>query len=59
MAPRARRRGVERYQLSSRAYNGIALDLVETYRWGWEELYRIESEMASYLRPHPPRRLDR
>jgi uncharacterized protein (DUF885 family) len=37
--------GRELYQLSSRVYNGIELDLEETYRWGWEELYRIESEM--------------
>ncbi|MEO8538243.1 MAG: DUF885 domain-containing protein [bacterium] len=37
--------GRELYQLSSRVYNGIELDLEETYQWGWEELYRIESEM--------------
>lgn len=37
--------GREMYQLSSRIYNGIELDLEETYAWGWEELYRIESEM--------------
>lgn len=37
--------GPERYQMGSRAANGITLDLMETYEWGWEELYRIEREM--------------
>lgn len=37
--------GSELYQLSSRSFNGIELDLEETYAWGWEELYRIEREM--------------
>lgn len=39
--------GEDRYQLSSRAFNGIELDLRETYEWGWEELDRIEREMIS------------
>ena len=39
--------GPDRYQLNSRFYNGITLDLEETYRWGWDELYRIEAEMAT------------
>ena len=39
--------GRELYQLSSRVYNGIELDLEETYRWGWDELYRIEEEMRT------------
>lgn len=39
--------GRELYQLSSRVYNGIELDLEDTYRWGWDELYRIEAEMRS------------
>jgi len=39
--------GPDRYQLNSRFYNGITLDLEETYRWGWDELYRIEAEMAA------------
>ena len=38
--------GRERYQAASRGFNGIELDLDETYRWGWEELWRIQSEMA-------------
>ncbi len=37
--------GPDRYQMGSRAANGITLDLAETYEWGWEELYRIEDEM--------------
>ena len=39
--------GRELYQLSSRVYNGIELDLEETYLWGWDELNRIESEMRA------------
>ena len=37
--------GQERYSLAARAYNGIELDLEETYRWGWEQLAWVESEM--------------
>ena len=37
--------GRELYQLSSRVYNGVELDLEETYQWGWDELYRVEDEM--------------
>ena len=37
--------GEDRYKLHSRQYNGIDLDLRETYDWGWQELYRIEDEM--------------
>ena len=39
--------GADRYQLNSRIYNGTTLDLEDTYAWGWDELYRIESEMAA------------
>ncbi len=39
--------GRDLYQLSSRVYNGIELDLEETYRWGWDELHRIEQEMRA------------
>lgn len=39
--------GDERYLRSARAYNGIELDLDETYSWGWDELHRVEAEMAS------------
>jgi uncharacterized protein (DUF885 family) len=39
--------GPERYALNSRVFNGCELDLHDTYRWGWDELYRIESDMAA------------
>ena len=39
--------GRDLYQLSSRVYNGIELDLEETYQWGWDELHRIEAEMRA------------
>ena len=38
--------GAERYVRFARAFNGIQLDLEETYAWGWEELHRIEHAMA-------------
>ncbi|MEJ5254810.1 MAG: DUF885 domain-containing protein [Acidimicrobiales bacterium] len=47
-APRASERdavGADRYELFARASLGAAIDLVETYEWGWEELTRIEREM--------------
>ncbi len=47
--PRANLRdpvGRDRYQAASRGFNGIELDLDETYQWGWEEVWRIQSEMA-------------
>ena len=44
--------GEERYSLAARVYNGIELDLEETYRWGWEQLAWVESEMEE----DPPRR---
>ena len=39
--------GEERYSLAARVYNGIELDLLETYQWGWEQLAWVESEMAT------------
>ena len=48
--------GRERYSLYARDFNGIELDLDETYAWGWEELYRIEHAMRAGRRAHPPRR---
>lgn len=39
--------GRERYALESRYFLGAAVDLDETYAWGWQELARIEREMAS------------
>ena len=49
-APKAAARdavGPERYQVWARAFLGAAIDPVETYQWGWEELHRIEERMAS------------
>jgi len=37
--------GRDRYALFARDFNGIELDLEETYAWGWEELHRIEDAM--------------
>lgn len=38
--------GPERYRLLARGWNGVDLDLVETYHWGWEELRRLGEEMV-------------
>ncbi|TMG05866.1 MAG: DUF885 domain-containing protein, partial [Chloroflexi bacterium] len=49
-APKATEReacGEERYQLLSRLFLGATLDLPDTYRWGWEELHRVEGEMEA------------
>jgi uncharacterized protein (DUF885 family) len=37
--------GRERYAMNSRVFNGAELDLEDTYRWGWDELYRVEDEI--------------
>ncbi len=37
--------GRERYQLGVRVFNGVEIDLEQTYTWGWEELYRVEREL--------------
>lgn len=50
LAPRGRDTdgvGRDRYALESRYFLGAAVDLEETYRWGWEELKRIEDDMAA------------
>lgn len=39
--------GRDRYALFARAFNGLELDLDETYDWGWQELDRIEAAMRS------------
>jgi uncharacterized protein (DUF885 family) len=47
-APRASERegcGEERYALLSRVFLGATINPRATYEWGWEELYRVESEM--------------
>ncbi len=50
VAPRAPERdacGREVYQLASRNFLGAAVDLDETYAWGWQELARIDGEMSA------------
>ncbi len=39
--------GRERYQLASRYFLGAAVDLEETYAWGFAELHRLENEMRA------------
>ena len=39
--------GPERYAFGARAFNGVDLDLRETYAWGWEQLAWVEREMAA------------
>jgi len=38
--------GRDRYALFAKAFNGIDLDLDETYAWGVDELHRIEDQMT-------------
>jgi uncharacterized protein (DUF885 family) len=38
--------GPERYELAAQSWLGSSIDATETYLWGWDELRRIESEMA-------------
>jgi len=37
--------GAGRYALHARSYNGVRLDLEDTYRWGWEQVRWVRSEM--------------
>ncbi len=37
--------GAERYALASREFLGAAVDLQETYEWGWREFLAVESEL--------------
>ena len=39
--------GREQYALESRFFLGAEVDLEDTYRWGFEELARIEADMAA------------
>lgn len=52
--------GEARYARAARSFLGIAaLDLVDTYAWGWEELARIESDLrrvAGRILPGEPLR---
>ena len=46
--------GREHYSVTSRSYNGINLNLDETYEWGWEQLRWVQSEMlkaAEQIKP--------
>ncbi|WP_067472717.1 DUF885 domain-containing protein [Actinomadura hibisca] len=38
--------GADRYRLGVRDNLGTTVDLHDTYAWGWEELARVEAEMA-------------
>ena len=38
--------GPDRYALAARTFNGIDLDLAETYLWGWEQLRWVDDEMS-------------
>jgi uncharacterized protein (DUF885 family) len=49
-APRAAERdgvGAERYAIAARLSLGADIDLAEAYAWGWDELARIEAELAA------------
>jgi uncharacterized protein (DUF885 family) len=39
--------GPERYAANSRLSLGATIDPVEAYQWGWDELRRLEDEMAA------------
>ncbi len=57
LAPRGREQdavGRDLYSLGSRYFLGATVDLEETYAWGWEELKRIEDDMAAVARQIVP-----
>ena len=39
--------GRDRYALASAQTLGSTVDLGEAYRWGWDELHRLEAEMSA------------
>ena len=41
--------GAERFRLFVRYHNGTDLDLDDTYRWGWDELHRIEHRVSALV----------
>jgi uncharacterized protein (DUF885 family) len=48
LAPKAPRKdavGPEVYGLWQKYFTGATVDLTELYQWGWEEFFRIETEM--------------
>jgi uncharacterized protein (DUF885 family) len=46
--------GREQYQRDSRYFLGAVVDLDEAYAWGWQELHRIETDMAQTARAIVP-----
>ncbi|MDN3241249.1 DUF885 domain-containing protein [Glycomyces tritici] len=46
-APKNDAVGRDRYSRASRYFIGSAIDLEETYAWGWQELARIEDDMRA------------
>jgi uncharacterized protein (DUF885 family) len=45
-APEVDAVGAERYAVAARMTLGADVDMTDAYAWGWEELARIEAEMA-------------
>ena len=39
--------GADRYRIAAQSWLGMTIDPIETYHWGWEELHRIDREMAA------------
>jgi uncharacterized protein (DUF885 family) len=39
--------GEERYRVGAKRWNGAALDLAETYEWGWSQYRQIVAEMRA------------
>ncbi|GAA4911282.1 uncharacterized protein (DUF885 family) [Stackebrandtia albiflava] len=54
VAPEKDAVGWEKYSRGSRFSLGTAVDLAETYAWGWQELHRIETEMAAVAQQIKP-----
>ena len=50
LAPSLDAVGEERYALDSRSFLGAQIDLEDTYRWGFEELRRIQAEQREIAR---------
>jgi uncharacterized protein (DUF885 family) len=46
LAPERDAVGRERYNRAARSFLGAAVDLDDAYAWGWDEVRRLEAEMA-------------
>jgi uncharacterized protein (DUF885 family) len=46
LAPEPDAVGRDRYALASRSFLGAVIDLDEAYAWGWDEVMRLEADMA-------------